>query len=108
MKTYVDRISFTVLAVMAVSSCVFLEPDEDNASDIGILDEAAYFCGPLNSVYDNLPSVFDNSMDAMTDNAVIRDMSGDYYRCGIGAMSPNNNPLDIWTRGYENIRKDGP
>lgn len=105
MKTYVDRISFTVLAVMAVSSCVFLEPDEDNASDIGILDEAAYFCGPLNSVYDNLPSVFDNSMDAMTDNAVIRDMSGDYYRCGIGAMSPNNNPLDIWTRGYENIRK---
>lgn len=92
------------ICVMALSSCDFLEPETDNTRDEGILDEAAYICGPLNTVYDNLPARFDCTMDIMTDNAVIRNMSGTYYRCGIGGLSPNMNPLDIWTSAYSNIR----
>lgn len=93
-----------VVSGLAVVSCDFLEPETDNTRDESILDEAAYFCGPLNDVYNNLPTLFDISMDMMTDNAVSRGQSGDYYRCAVGAMSPNKNPLDTWTQCYKNIR----
>ena len=85
-------------------SCVFLEPEIDNTRDESILDETAYFCGPLNKVYDNLPTLFDYDMDIMTDNAVRRVVSGEYSRCALGALSPNMNPLNNWTSAYSNIR----
>ena len=100
----INDIICITLSVFSAVSCSFLEPETDNTRDESILDEAAYFCGPLNSVYNSLPTLFDNNMDVMTDNAVIRNQSGEYYRCAIGAMSPNKNPLDIWTNGYKNIR----
>lgn len=98
---------FILLALGAgcVSCSDFLDPETDNTRDEGLLDEAAYFCGPLNDVYSDLPTLFDVKMDVMTDNAVKGDLIGDYYRCGIGAMSPALNPLNIWEQGYRNIRK---
>lgn len=93
-----------VLLGFSVSSCDFLDPETDNTRGESILDEVAYFCGPLNAVYFDMPDTFDITMDVMTDNALKRDESGDYYRCGVGAMSPNLNPLDIWTQAYKNIR----
>lgn len=102
MKT--NHIFICFLLGLITASCNFLEPETDNTRDESILDEAAYFCGPLNDVYNNLPDMFNIEMDVMTDNAVKRDMSGDYYRCGVGALSPNLNPIGIWTDGYKNIR----
>lgn len=102
MKT-IKIVLFTA-CLLITYSCSFLDPETDNTRDASILDEVAYFCGPLNSVYSNLPTLFENNMDAMTDNAVIRDMSGDWYRCSIGALSPNMNPMELWTEGYANIR----
>lgn len=93
-----------MLSALAVVSCDFMEPELDSTRDESILDEVAYYCGPLNDVYDNLPNLFDNTMDVMTDNAVKRDESGEYYRCGIGALSPNMNPIGIWSNAYECIR----
>ncbi|MFA6591904.1 MAG: RagB/SusD family nutrient uptake outer membrane protein [Bacteroidales bacterium] len=86
------------------ASCDFLDPETDNTRDESLLDEAAYICGPLNKVYSNIPVFFDNSMDIMTDNAVKRDCLGDYYRCSLGALSPDFNPLGIWASAYNNIR----
>ena len=99
-----NNIIFFALAGAAAVSCGFLDPEIDNTRDESILEEAAYFCGPLNDVYANLPNLFDLSMDVMTDNALSRIQSGSYYRCGTGAMSPHTNPLDVWTQCYKNIR----
>lgn len=98
------KILFAAISCLSVASCGFLEPETDNTRDEGVLDEVAYFCGPLNAVYDDLPTLFDLSMDAMTDNAVIRNMSGSYFNCGVGSLSPNDNPIGMWARGYKNIR----
>lgn len=99
------KYSLSILALaFCTVSCDFLEPEEDNTRDESILDDAAYFCGPLNAVYNNLPSVFDTEMDLLTDNAVSRAYSGDYYRAAVGAMSPNLNPIGNWASAYANIR----
>ena len=99
------KIYFAVaLAMLPVASCDFLEPEADNTRESEILDDPAYFCGPLNSVYNNLPSLFDVTMDVLTDNAVVRNFNGDYYRASVGGLAPNNNPLDTWTSCYSNIR----
>lgn len=102
MKTVKYVLAFALGLFLA--SCDFLDPEADNTRDEDILDDAAYLCGPLNAVYNNLPTTFDVSMDAMTDNAVIRNFSGDYYRCGIGGLNPNYNPLDCWVSCYGDIR----
>lgn len=99
-KYYILAFAFSML----LSACSFLEPELDNTRDESILDETAYFCGPLNEVYNNLPTSFDLEMDALTDNAVVRNFSGEYYRCGTGAISIHRNPLDIYTKGYKCIR----
>lgn len=102
MKTI--KLILTILAMAAVASCDFLEPESDNSRGQDVMDDPAYFCGPLNAAYDALPSMFNLNMDAMTDNAVVRNYSGNYYRAGIGNMSPNFNPLDCWNSCYSNIR----
>lgn len=101
---HIRNIFLTICLFSAFSCSDFLDPEADNTRDGSILDETAYFCGPLNDVYNNLPTLFDVKMDMLTDNAVKRDFLGDYYRCGTGAMSPALNPLDIWTKAYANIR----
>lgn len=93
-----------IIAAGLLASCDFLEPEADNTREEGILDEGAYFCGPLNTAYVNLPQTFDLEMDALTDNAVIRNFSGEYYKGGVGATDPSNNPLDCWNNCYMNIR----
>lgn len=100
------KITILLFAISTVIlfSCDFLDPEADNTREEEILDESAYICGPLNAVYNSLPTLFDVSMDAMTDNAVIRNYSGSYYRAAVGALSPNLNPLDCWTSCYSNIR----
>ena len=101
-----DLMKYTAIAiVLSISAaCNFLDPEHDNTRDEDILDDAAYFCGPLNAVYNNLPSVFDVQMDVLTDNAVDRTQTGNYYRAATGAMSPNLNPNDVWASAYSNIR----
>ena len=94
-----------MLAVAAViSSCDFLDPEADNSRSGELLDETAYFCGLLNGSYADLPTLFDYSMDIMTDNAVRRNFSGDYYHTSLGNLSPANNPLDNYNQCYSNIR----
>ncbi len=84
----------------------FLDPEADNTmNEDEVFATAAYFCGPLNDVYSDLPKRFNAEMDVMTDNAVRNDFTGNYYRCGNGALSPNLNPMDMWEQGYRNIRK---
>ncbi len=100
----IHNILLYVSAVIAVASCDFLEPETDNTRGPEVLDDPAYFCGPLNDAYSNLPSTFDLSMDAMTDNAVIRNFSGEYYKSACGGLSPASNPLDCWSSDYANIR----
>lgn len=91
-------------AVVAIASCDFLEPETDNTRGSEVLDDPAYFCGPLNDAYDNLPSMFNLAMDAMTDNAVIRNFSGEYFSSASGGLSPALNPLGCWSSDYANIR----
>lgn len=98
------KILIALSGILLVSSCDFLNPETDNTRDGSILKQTAYFCGPLNAAYSSLPSSFDLTMDVMTDNAVIRNYAGDYYRCSVGAMSPILNPLNMWTSGYNAIR----
>ncbi len=91
-------------AIVSVCSCDFLEPETDNTRESEVLDDPAYFCGPLNSAYNNLPTTFNLEMDALTDNAVIRDYGGEYYTAGVGKLSPSMNPLRCWSANYANIR----
>lgn len=93
-----------VMVVVSLGSCDFLEPETDNTREADVLEDPAYFCGPLNAAYGNLPSTFNPDMDAMTDNAVIRDFGGDYYNAGVGRLSPSMNPLGCWASNYANIR----
>ena len=66
------KITILLFAISTVIlfSCDFLDPEADNTREEEILDESAYICGPLNAVYNSLPTLFDVSMDAMTDNVV--------------------------------------
>ncbi len=98
------NIFFYAAAIVAMASCDFLEPETDNTRGPEVLDDPAYFCGPLNAAYNNLPSMFNLAMDAMTDNAVVRDFSGEYYTSGTGRLSPASNPLNCWSADYANIR----
>ncbi|MGM9767385.1 MAG: RagB/SusD family nutrient uptake outer membrane protein [Candidatus Cryptobacteroides sp.] len=100
------RIAYTIplIAALAISACDYLDPQTDNSRGEEILDEVAYFCGPLNGSYNDLPTLFDNSMDLMTDNAVRRALGGDYYHTSLGNLSPANNPLDTYEQCYRNIR----
>lgn len=103
-KTAYFRVAFLLLFLLGGCSD-FLDPERDNTMDEdNVFRTAAYFTGPLNDVYSNLPRRFDPEMDVMTDNAVRNDLSGNYYRCGIGGLSPNLNPLNVWNEGYQNIR----
>lgn len=100
----IKKITLSVIGLAALTCCDFLDPETDNTRDESILDEAAYFCGPLNNAYASLPTLFNNSMDALTDNAVLRDCSEDYYYYATGALSPNFNPLGNWKSAYNCIR----
>lgn len=93
-----------LMAAAAAASCDFLDPEADNTREQDVLDDPAYFCGPLNAAYNALPSTFDLNMDALTDNAVIRNYTGDYYKASVGNLSPNSNPLNCWNSCYDNIR----
>jgi hypothetical protein len=84
----------------------FLEPNRDNRmTEDEVFRNAAYFCGPLMDAYSALSNTYDIAMDNMTDNAVSRGLSGDYYLCGVGALRPDHNPLNNWVTGYQQIRR---
>lgn len=97
-------ISIVLLMSLLVSCSDFLEAEQDNTRDEDIFKETAYFTGPLNYAYDQLPRNFNTDMDVLTDNAVLREQSGNYYRASLGALSPNLNPLGTWAADYEIIR----
>ena len=105
MKNFNIKILLIVLPIL-FSCDDFLEPNQDNRmTEDEVFQNAAYFCGPLMDAYNALPGYYDIAMESMTDNAVNRGMSGDYYLCGVGALRPDHNPLNNWTTGYQQIRR---
>lgn len=93
-----------LLITTVLSACSFLEPEPDNTRQPEILDDPAYFCGPLNAAYNALPTSFNVEMDALTDNAVIRNYSSTYYQSAVGGMTPSLNPLNNYEACYNSIR----
>lgn len=101
---YLSVLWVTMACLCACSD--FLDPQTDNTMDEeDVFANAAYFCGPLMDAYDALADNFNIAMDNMTDNAVSRNLSGDYYLCATGALRPDRNPLDNWVDGYRQIRR---
>ena len=99
--------SYLAIQLFLLSSCdSFLDPVRDGSlTEDEIFRNSWAFTGPLNAAYDAVAAQFNLSMDAMTDNSVIRAYSGDYYLCGMGALNPNLNPLNNWNNAYQQIRR---
>jgi len=92
--------------VSATACDDFLEPNTDNTmNEEDVFANAAYFCGPLMTAYDALDDYYNIEMDNLTDNSVNNALSGTYYLCGVGAMRPDNNPLNNWVSAYQQIRR---
>lgn len=69
-----------------------------------IYASAQYFCASLLNAYSAIPNQFPIDVEKLTDNAVENSFSGDYYNTGIGALRPDNNPLNNWKDCYNQIR----
>ena len=102
----VHLFNYLFIQLFLLCSCSdFLDPTFDGTlTEDEVFVNAYYFCGPLNEAYNSLNSSFDISSDCLTDNAVYRDLSDNYYLCGNGALRPNNNPNDNWVGSYRQIR----
>ncbi|MDR0698920.1 MAG: RagB/SusD family nutrient uptake outer membrane protein [Tannerella sp.] len=99
--------SILIVVLSVLFSCDdFLDPNQDNRmTEDEVFQNAAYFCGPLMDAYSALSNTYNIAMDNMTDNSINSTLSGDYYLCGVGALRPDNNPLNNWVTGYQQIRR---
>lgn len=107
-KIRIITLSFTIMFLVAFfSACSgFLDPLNDGTlTEEQIFDNAAYFTGPLMDVYNAIDTQYNINLENMTDNSVDNDFIGDYYRCAVGGLRPDSNPLDNWVNAYAQIRK---
>lgn len=95
---------FSLLLLLSCSD--FLDTTRDGTLfEEEIWQNSYYFTGTLNEAYSALDGNFNIAMDNLTDNSVNRAYTGNYYVCGIGALSPSRNPLDNWSNAYQQIRR---
>ncbi len=106
MKHRIKQVLEIVLLAFLISACAdIFEPKFDNLlSEEQVYATAEYFCGPLLNAYSSIPNQFPIDLDKLTDNAVNRTLTGNYYTCGNGALRPDNNPLNNWNDCYNHVR----
>jgi hypothetical protein len=106
MKNEIKKIAGVVFLTFLCFSCTdILERKLDTTVDESqIYATAQYFCAPLMNAYSAIPNQFPIDVDKLTDNAVDNTFAGDYYNTGIGALRPDNNPLNNWKNCYNQIR----
>ncbi len=91
---------------MTVSCSDFLDPMLDGSlTEDQVFQNAAYFSGVLNTVYNNIPTQYDKKLDCATDNAVINIIGNNYYRMANNNLKRNFNPTDNWGSSYSQIRR---
>lgn len=106
MKNEIKKIAGVVSLTFLCFSCTdILERKLDTTVDESqIYATAQYFCAPLLNAYSAIPNQFPIDVEKLTDNAVDNTFAGDYYNTGIGALRPDNNPLNNWKNCYNQIR----
>ena len=86
-----------ILSGLTVVSCDFMEPELDSTRDESILDDVAYYCGPLNDVYDNLPNLFDNTIVQTHDTSKVASVEGVFEIDGVEYTLKRTAEIG-WTR----------
>lgn len=90
---------------LLVYSCEdFLEPEQDNRLTREILTgNPAYAEGLLLKAYVDLPTEYDFSEEAATDDAITNNFNLPEWRMANGQWNSDFNPVSEWTKAYQNI-----
>lgn len=94
-----------MLCILFAGCDDLFSPAAENIRDkSSIYEEPAIAEGLLANGYLRLPDYETYSFnDVATDNAVTNDLSNSYLKMASGIWASDNNPMDMWTRGFNAI-----
>ncbi len=104
MKKNIFILAF-LLPVIIFTACEdFLEPEPDNRIDRDLLlRNPAYAEGLLLKAYGNLPSEYDFSMEAATDDAVTNNFNLGFQKMATGRWTSSFSPVSQWSVAYNSL-----
>jgi len=100
-------LTFIILAILS-TSCKkdLIDPANENIRDKQVIySEPIFAQGLLTNGYLRLPyeDFYYGFNDVATDDAVSNDPTNPFFTMSTGQWRADNNPMDIWTRGYNAI-----
>lgn len=106
MKRIYIHITLLLILGLGFGCSEFLDPELDGSlTEEQVFENAAYFSGLVNEVYNSVSNQYDYMMDCATDNATTNNYNSSYLKIGTGFLRPNMNPLNDWVFDYKQIRR---